>query len=303
MGRNFTAKKPLMVIFDKFELTAAHRTLQMPSIVRVTNLKNGRNIILRINDRGPFAHDRVIDLSERSAELLGFKNDGTTKVRIDVLEEASKQVASLARNKQSTRGFEVALNQNKTYLNNTKAEIRSAPIQTAQRAISGSYQANNVENNGVQIARASEAVERQALNTIEPAASTYGQSVSITPPTKPVYEPITTIELPPNKPTFDNTSREIQMAGLTSNSIMNVPSPLAKPNSFFVQAGSFQNEQNALSFSKKLAQYGDSRVYRTMVNNQPTFRVKLGPYDDNMTASRALETIQATGTNGVIVTK
>ncbi len=303
-GPKFHGKKTANgEIFDKFELTAAHRTLQMPSIVRVTNLKNGRNIILRINDRGPFAHDRVIDLSERSAELLGFKNDGTTKVRIDVLEEASKQVASLALNKQSTRGFEVALNQNKTYLNNTKAEIRSAPIQTAQRAISGSYQANNVENNDVQIARASEAVERQALNTIEPAASNYGQSVSITPPTKPVYEPITTIELPPNKPTFDNTSREIQMAGLTSNSIMNVPSPLAKPNSFFVQAGSFQNEQNALSFSKKLAQYGDSRVYRTMVNNQPTFRVKLGPYDDNMTASRALETIQAKGTNGVIVTK
>lgn len=283
-------------IFDKFELTAAHRTLQMPSIVRVTNLKNGRNIIVRVNDRGPFAHDRVIDLSERSAELLGFKNDGTTKVRIDVLEDYSKKVAAMARNSQSTRGFEVALNQNKTHLA-SNVHLQPASIQTAQRITNGSYQPNNSDNTAVQVARASEAVERQMLNTIEPAASPFGQSVM--PPSKPRFDPITTMEIPSNKP---NPSA-IQLAGLNPNTSISAPSPLAKPNSFFVQAGSFQNEQNALSFSKKLAQYGDSRVYKTTVNNQPTFRVKLGPYDSNLQASRTLEDIQASGTNGVIVTK
>jgi rare lipoprotein A len=74
-------------IFNKHELTAAHRTLQMPSMVRVTNLENGRSIIVRVNDRGPFAHDRVIDLSEKAAEIIGMKNQGTARVRVDVLEK------------------------------------------------------------------------------------------------------------------------------------------------------------------------------------------------------------------------
>lgn len=57
-------------IFDQNGLTAAHRTLPMPSLVRVTNLENGRSIMVRVNDRGPFAHGRIIDLSRRSAQLL-----------------------------------------------------------------------------------------------------------------------------------------------------------------------------------------------------------------------------------------
>ena len=96
--------------FDKFEMTAAHRTLQMPSIVRVTNLENGRSVVLRVNDRGPFAKNRVIDVSERAAEMLDFKHQGTTRVRVDVVGDASRQVASLAKQAYSTNGFEVALN-------------------------------------------------------------------------------------------------------------------------------------------------------------------------------------------------
>ena len=59
-------------IFDQNAITAAHRTLPMPSVVRVTNLENGRSLVVRINDRGPFAHGRIIDLSRRSAQLLGL---------------------------------------------------------------------------------------------------------------------------------------------------------------------------------------------------------------------------------------
>lgn len=96
--------------FDKFEMTAAHRTLQMPSIVRVTNLENGRSVVLRVNDRGPFAKDRVIDVSERAAELLAFKKQGTARVRVEVMGDESRQVASLAKQGYATRGYEIALN-------------------------------------------------------------------------------------------------------------------------------------------------------------------------------------------------
>lgn len=98
-------------IFDMYELTAAHKTLQMPSLVRVTNLENGRSIVVRINDRGPFSKGRVLDLSKRGAELLGFKNQGTAKVKIQLLPYESKQIAEAAKRGQSTRGVELAYNE------------------------------------------------------------------------------------------------------------------------------------------------------------------------------------------------
>ena len=69
-------------IFDMTALTAAHPTLPLPTYARVTNLENGSSVVVRVNDRGPFAHDRVIDLSRRTADVLGFKQDGTAKVRV-----------------------------------------------------------------------------------------------------------------------------------------------------------------------------------------------------------------------------
>src|SRR4051812_26918608 len=84
-------------IFDQNELTGAHKTLPMPSLVRVTNLDNGRSIIVRINDRGPFVPGRIVDLSRRGAQLLGFEEQGSAKVRISVLPEESRAVAAAAR--------------------------------------------------------------------------------------------------------------------------------------------------------------------------------------------------------------
>lgn len=77
-------------IFDQNALSAAHRTLPMPSVVRVTNLQNGRALVVRINDRGPFAHGRIIDLSRRAAQLLGFKRQGIAKMRVELLPEESR---------------------------------------------------------------------------------------------------------------------------------------------------------------------------------------------------------------------
>jgi rare lipoprotein A len=69
-------------IFDMEALTAAHPTLPMPSYAYVTNLTNGRTLLVRINDRGPYAHDRIIDLSRRVAILLGFERQGTARVQV-----------------------------------------------------------------------------------------------------------------------------------------------------------------------------------------------------------------------------
>ena len=72
--------------FDIYKLSAAHRHLPIPCFVRVTNLENGRKTIVRVNDRGPFHDDRIIDLSYAAAVKLGFHEQGTARVRIEVVE-------------------------------------------------------------------------------------------------------------------------------------------------------------------------------------------------------------------------
>jgi len=78
--------------FDQNDLTAAHPTLPMPSLVRVTNLDNGKSAIVRVNDRGPFTKDRIIDLSKGSAEELGVIRTGTAHVRVQFLRDQSEQL-------------------------------------------------------------------------------------------------------------------------------------------------------------------------------------------------------------------
>lgn len=75
-------------IYDMNALTAAHPTLPMPVYARVTNLTNGRSLVVRINDRGPYARGRIIDLSKRTATLLGFKRQGTARVRVTYMGRA-----------------------------------------------------------------------------------------------------------------------------------------------------------------------------------------------------------------------
>lgn len=122
-------------IFNENELTAAHKTLQLPSIIRVTNLSNGRTVILRVNDRGPFAHDRILDVSKRAASVLGFKDKGTAKIRLEVLKEPSREVTSRAKAGQSTNGYEVALNQGKQP-NISRSHAPIPPRQKAQQLAS-----------------------------------------------------------------------------------------------------------------------------------------------------------------------
>lgn len=78
--------------FDKYDLTAAHRTLPMPSMVKVTNLENGKSLNLRVNDRGPFAKDRIIDVSKKAARVLGFELQGKAHVRVQFLPEETAEL-------------------------------------------------------------------------------------------------------------------------------------------------------------------------------------------------------------------
>ena len=83
-GPNFDGKKTANgEIFNMNLLTAAHKTLQLPSLVKVTNIENNRSLILRVNDRGPFVKNRIIDVSKKAASILGFQKKGTANVIVE----------------------------------------------------------------------------------------------------------------------------------------------------------------------------------------------------------------------------
>ena len=91
--------------YDQDLLTAAHKTLPLPSFVRVTNLDNGRKVVLRVNDRGPFAEGRILDLSKGAAEALGCKNTGLARVRVEVIEEETRRLAGFMKANQGNRRY------------------------------------------------------------------------------------------------------------------------------------------------------------------------------------------------------
>ena len=85
-------------IFDPTLVSAAHKTLPMPSVVRVTNLENGKSLVVRLNDRGPFVAGRIIDLSREAARRLGFLKTGIARVRVQILTEQSLAMERAAKN-------------------------------------------------------------------------------------------------------------------------------------------------------------------------------------------------------------
>jgi rare lipoprotein A len=90
-GRNHGKKTANGDIYNKNMLTAAHKTIPLPALVEVKNLENGKKLILMVNDRGPYAYKREIDVSEKAADILGFKTKGVAKVKIRYLHNETQQ--------------------------------------------------------------------------------------------------------------------------------------------------------------------------------------------------------------------
>lgn len=255
-------------IFNRNDLTAAHRTLQMPSIVRVTNLNNGRSLIVRVNDRGPFAHDRVIDLSEKAAEVLGFKRQGTTRVRIDVMEEESRIVASAAKRGVSTRGTEIALNRRQS-LDDLKV---ASPMPQSKPA--------------VDVARPSYQV----------ASALPVQSPEIR------YETLPPVVKPQQASAFE--SRVLHNVGTKPVRNQNiVTSASVQPRPVYIQAGAFSSEDNAMTLKNALYTVSEPvHVYRNVEGSgNIMYRVKIGPVETVEKADEILNMLNRQGRSATIV--
>jgi rare lipoprotein A len=137
-GPGFHGKKTANgEIYDQFALTAAHKTLPIPSLARVTNLDNGRSILVRINDRGPFVADRIIDLSQASAAALDTQVSGVGRVRVDYVGVAPLDGRADAENAHLAeqpwaQGSVVAAVQQHRVASNTRVEPATSVVRTAR---------------------------------------------------------------------------------------------------------------------------------------------------------------------------
>jgi rare lipoprotein A len=255
--------------YDQSARTAAHRTLQMPAIVRVTNLDNGMSTVVRINDRGPFARSRIIDLSRTAAQELDIVRNGTGHVRIEQLQAESLAVKDVA------------------MAGGGPAEQQAAVAQ----ASSGRYAP----------AAAPAPVQTAAYN---PPPTAYAQ-----PAPAPVYAqpaPAPGYAQPaPSQPVWPTNQRSpavdpapayvpASTGGPTVASLA-TGSTLQPTSGFYVQTGAFTTQENAERQRGAVSSYGATEVSQASAGGRDVYRVRLGPYTTPDAAAIVADRLKRSG--------
>lgn len=257
--------------FDQNELTAAHRTLPMPSLVRVTNLENGRSVVVRVNDRGPYANGRIIDLSRRAAQLLGFEGNGTAKVRVQMLDVESRAIADAAK-KRGMTGYPVT--QTAAKLPDVQPPVTAPPPpepDTAEGRVAAAYGNEN------DIMAAPEPASRGAVESV----SLDGPSQKIVPLEQPKLKAPKFGKITP-KPMVQEPKTIASIPGHQVGGRF-YPAPEVRQtkvtgaNKIYVQAGAFTVKDNALRLKNRLAGIAPASVTSASVHGTTYYRVRLGP--------------------------
>lgn len=271
-------------LFDMNLVSAAHKTLPLPSVVRVTNIENGRSLLIRVNDRGPFVNDRIIDLSRKAAELLGFLSTGTAKVRVELMPEESMTVASLAQNKDylSKRSHKED-DQKKTAVGFVKMEDESQSMKEAMiRPQAGE----------LLIPEGFSAVGEVGDEGLSHVANQLQDSHTV-----PVTHPVHPKDL--QKPRQDNTSPT--KAAPEPEIVRSQDPSMAGMGKAYVQAGAFGNLDNAKRVAVKLSHVGEAKIHPSDANGRTIYRVRFGPYDDAGHAKQVQDSIMNSGHSDVSV--
>ena len=249
-------------IYDMDRLSAAHPTLPLPVYARVTNLNNGRSIVVRINDRGPYARDRVIDLSRRSAELLGFRNHGTATVRVKYLGRAP-----LSGDDSYERRYLANQSWVQFAAKGKSSKGRGAPVAVSSIADTDTLPAENPENLAFPW---KEAAPKGAAAPTDPALLGWRATVKAAA----LPAPQATGSIP----------REVK--------------PKAQANGPVVQAGSFKSKENADRARNVLSAIAPVDVTPIAVGGDVYFRVRVGPFSDLSGAEAALAKVTKAGYQG-----
>ncbi|MEZ0225036.1 MAG: septal ring lytic transglycosylase RlpA family protein [Alphaproteobacteria bacterium] len=291
-------------IYDQNEMTAAHRTLQMPSLVRVTNLENGRSVVVRINDRGPYARGRLIDVSKRAAELLGFIGKGTARVRVEVLPKESRDIAEAA--KRGTDTSKLALANLDKYDTQTTpqaqpvmAAVPAQPVQVASLD-SDSSLPESLQTPTITVEQLS-APGRPARSTQEPQwdegrNAPYTDRRVISPTERQNF--INRLDLKDQSNAVDSTgmvSGRLKKGHFLPDAV--VSQERVAPTGIFVQAGAFAVKANADRMKEDFSGLAPVVIEQVTVKGRVLYRVKLGPIANVEKADAILERVISAGNN------
>lgn len=281
--------------FSTHQYTAAHTTLPLPSIVKVTYLKTGRSAYARINDRGPFAHGRIIDLSKAVAEDIGMLRDGVGKVRVQYMPEETERFVELMGNGRNPQSIDLA-----------SEVIGHAPSYSQATSISAPNDAIMVTDT-LPAPAASPTVWQQ----VNPIASAQAAEIIAAPtPTGSVPAP-TSAPLP-----AQNVQASISPAGQPMASItpVDLPAELPPPGqtapvkttaasaapvagATYVQVGAFSNRLNAEKLQQRVADIATTEIATAQVNGSEIYRVRMGPFVSDDAALEVMERAQSMGLN------
>jgi rare lipoprotein A len=292
-------------IYDMNQLSAAHKTLPLPSVVAVTNLQNGRELRLRVNDRGPFVDDRLIDVSRRAAQLLGFEGSGTAPVRVKIIRDESIQVAEAAmRGEFGPVGFAEAAPAART----EAVAARAHPRQVTQVAAAGPASLRAAEIIGEPLPLASPPPPPPAATASEPPPVASPPPAATLPEAAPAhpaefaassrrYWPSLIAqahaETPLHPPVVQAHTETWHLLVARSSA----PTPAAAKNSgrIFVQAGAFAVPENAQRVRGRIATLGSVEIVSPTAHGSGLYRVRLGPVASEAAAARLLSKVVGSG--------
>jgi peptidoglycan lytic transglycosylase len=287
-------------IYDENGLTAAHRTLPMPTVIQVTNLENGRSIKLRVNDRGPFARGRIIDVSRRAAQLLGFIDQGTARVRVQVIADESQALAAaLSGGTMVPEGepqpvapaaaptVPVTEANLSTLSANLPAPAAAPPTTTTASSAVVAGTASPPATAAAPTTQAA-AMPPATTATVPAKPSSVGATATI-----PTPAPASTASAPSRTTTTVAAAAPTPPAGYEPNG--RVTQYPVKPSSIFIQAGAFTKKQNAETLTAELRRIGPTTMTPVKVGGQQFYRVRLGPLTSVTEADRLLEELVRRG--------
>ncbi|RIJ20648.1 septal ring lytic transglycosylase RlpA family protein [Henriciella barbarensis] len=276
-------------IFDAAQLTAAHPSLPLPSLVKVTNQSNGREIVVRVNDRGPFTGGRIIDLSRRAAETLGMLEQGVATVTLDYLGPAP-----------------------------TKQTVQyDAPDQYAAHAATRSWPEPEGRGNQPTL------YDDTLLGGVEPSLGVPDPGKSAptpanlsnpapasapapaTPPTSAAPDQFASYQPQPSdlRPVQASDLAAIPEPSPSAPIQASEPMPASGPQ-LYVQVGSFTRINNAQDVSQRIASSFETDIEAVRINNADYFRVFAGPFATREAGELARQNLKSLGLGeGFIVSR
>lgn len=291
-GSDFHGKKTANGdVFDQNALTAAHNTLPLPSMVRVTNLENGKTLIVMVNDRGPFSKKRIIDVSKRAAEILGFKDKGTAKVRVQFLPgQTSRLLSDIPGSDQSKYASMPEVDIDSEVKNSGKPVDIAAKFSASPEMVSSADNSPKVseQNNDIIDFNPSAAMAKPI------DISTKANDVSENNVNKAELDTLNTQQVSGWKNPDD-------MPNPAAETAEKVEKPLEMLPGNYIQAGTYSMKTNASSVERKLASLGDVYVVPVERSGRTLYQVKLGPLNDKNKAEYALRKVILMGHPDAII--